>query len=512
MGLTLAQLCSPWLDLQIHGDASREITAVAEDSRRVEPGTAFVAVSGSGADGHDYLARAVEAGASALVVDRARWPEIRAALPDLDPVAWVTASCTRGLPARLAREIEGRPETHLAAVGVTGTNGKTTTAFLVQSLLARLGQPCGLLGTIRYDDGREQVPAPLTTPGGPVLFRWLQRMVDTGCRAVAMEVSSHALDQERPGDLALDVAVLTNLGRDHLDYHGDMAAYLAAKARILELLQPDARRGKPMGTAVVNVGDPALASLDVGELPVVRYATEAVTGMPVDLSVRSARLTLQGTRLDLAWRGCPLAIESPLVGRFNVENLTAALATGLALGHDPDACVEALAGLDQVPGRLERIALPAGALAVVDYAHTHDALAAVLSACRELTVRRVLVVFGCGGDRDRGKRPLMGRVAAELADRVWITSDNPRSEDPDVICRAVAEGFDEVASPRADERRVIVDRSDAIAAALADAATGDVVVVAGKGHEDYQLVGDQVLHLDDREIIRHWVASEAGHD
>jgi UDP-N-acetylmuramoyl-L-alanyl-D-glutamate--2,6-diaminopimelate ligase len=511
MAMTLAQLCAPWLDLQIHGDAAREVAAVVEDSRAAAPGTVFVAVTGSGADGHDFLAHAAGAGAAALVVERARWPEVRAALPEHHPVAWVTASSTRGLPARLAREIEGRPDAQLTAVGVTGTNGKTTTAFLLQSLLDRLGQRSGLLGTIRYDDGRERVPAPLTTPGGPVLFRWLRRMVDNGCRGVAMEISSHALDQERPGELALDVAVLTNLGRDHLDYHGDMASYLAAKARILELLAPAERRGKPPGTAVINAGDAALAGLAVAEGPVVRYATDAATGT-VDLSLREADLKLQGTRLELDWRGRRLTVTSPLVGRFNVENLTAALAAGLALGHEPGACVEALATLEQVPGRLERFVLPSGALAVVDYAHTHDALAAVLGACRELTGRRLMAVFGCGGDRDRGKRPLMGEVVAELADRAWITSDNPRSEEPAAICAAIAEGFDAAPSPRAHRRDIVIDRTAAIAAALAEAAEGDVVVVAGKGHEDYQIVGDRILHLDDREIIRDWIAREGGHD
>ena len=510
--MTLAEICAPWPELEIQGAADTLVTAVVEDSRLVESGAMFVAVSGSGADGHEFTGQAVAAGATAVVVDRARLAELRAVLPESTPVAWVAASRTRGLPARLAREFEGRPDTRLTTVGVTGTNGKTTTAFLAQSLLGSLGEPCGLLGTIRYDDGREQIPAPLTTPGGPMLYHWLGRMTRVGCTAAALEISSHALDQERPGELALDVAVLTNLGRDHLDYHGDLAAYLAAKSRILDLLRSGPRRGKPTGTAVINVGDPVLADLEVGELSVIRFTTGGDERVASDLTVRSADLCLHGTQLELDWRGRIFELKSPLVGRFNVENLTAAVATGLALGYEPDACADALADLEQIPGRLERFILPGGALAVVDYAHTHDALAAVLTACRQLSENQLIVVFGCGGDRDRGKRPLMGQVAAELADRVWITSDNPRSEDPAGICADIVAGFEAAGSTRTSKSEIVVDRTEAITAALAAATAGDVVVIAGKGHEDYQQIGEEVLHLDDREIIRDWIDSEVRHD
>jgi UDP-N-acetylmuramoyl-L-alanyl-D-glutamate--2,6-diaminopimelate ligase len=506
MALTLGELCAPWPSLTIEGPADVPVSGVVEDSRQVGPGTVFVAVTGHGADGHAYVTAAIAAGAAAVVVERARLDAIRAALPPNCPATWVVASSTRGLPARLAREWEGRPDTTLTMAGVTGTNGKTTTSYLLQSLLARLHGPAGLLGTIRYDDGRVQETAPLTTPGGPLLFAWLGRMARAGCRAAAMEISSHALDQDRTGELALDVAVLTNLGRDHLDYHGDLMAYLAAKARILDLLDTGPRRGKPPGAAVINVGDAALAPLAAGREHVVRFAAVADPVVRADLRVLGAELSLRGTDLTLDWRGRRLALRSKLVGRFNVENLTAALAAGLALGYDPDACSAALAAVAQVPGRLERFLLPAGGLAVVDYAHTHDALAAVLLACRELGARRLLVVFGCGGDRDRGKRALMGQVAAELADLAWITSDNPRSEDPAAICAMIAAGFEAAAQPRARGREIILDRRTAIAAALAVAGHDDVVVVAGKGHEDYQLVQGQVLELDDRQVIREWIA------
>jgi UDP-N-acetylmuramoyl-L-alanyl-D-glutamate--2,6-diaminopimelate ligase len=498
--VTLDRLCAPWPELQLAGHTEVTVTRVVADSREAGPGSLFVAV----ADGHTHVRAALAAGTSVVAVDAQRLPEVRAALLDREPTAWVVAPSTRGLPARLARECEGRPDQHLVAAGVTGTNGKTTVSFLLRELLGRVVGPCGLLGTIRYDDGRAPTPAPLTTPGGPLLYQWLGRMAANGCRAVALEVSSHALDQDRTADLALDVAILTNLGRDHLDYHGDLGAYLAAKSRIMDLVVDGPRRGKPAGALVVNAADAAFASLDTRRLAVVRFA--AAAGVAADLRVTAARLGLDGLDLEFDFRGRPLALASPLVGRFNVENLTAALAAGLALGLDAEACVDALAGVDQVPGRLERLRLPAGGLAVVDYAHTHDALAAVLAACRELTDGLLLVVFGCGGDRDRGKRPLMGAVAATHADRAWITSDNPRSEEPTAICAEIVAGFDCAPAPRAREREVIVDRRTAITAALAAAGPRDIVVIAGKGHEDYQLVAAQRLHLDDREIVRDWIA------
>jgi UDP-N-acetylmuramoyl-L-alanyl-D-glutamate--2,6-diaminopimelate ligase len=339
-------------------------------------------------------------------------------------------------------------------------------------------------------------------------------MVRQGCRSVAMELSSHGLDQERTAGLGLDVAVMTNLSRDHLDYHQDMAAYLKAKARILEYLRPGTPgqgTGKP-GVLVVNHGDRHLAGLDTGHLETVRFATATQDDRTaVDLQVVAASLNLQGTRLDLDWRGQCLTLASPLVGRFNVENLTAALAAGLALGLDPEDCCAALGKVSQVPGRMERFVLPSGGLAVVDYAHTPDALAAVLQAGDELVDQKLMVVFGCGGDRDRGKRPLMGAVAARGCDLAWITSDNPRSEEPGGICRDILVGFDAVASPRAAGRELMVDRREAIEAALNAAGSGDLVVVAGKGHEGYQLIGNRVVDLDDRVIIRDWIERNQTH-
>ena len=496
MALTLAQLADGLPGVALQGDGTIAIERVTADSRQAAPGVLFIAVRGSGGDGHAYVAAALAAGSPAVAVMAAHADQSLPAAP-----ARLVAADTRALPSLLARRLHGEPDRDLVAVGVTGTNGKTTVSFLLRALLAETAGPCGLLGTIRYEDGRACEPAPLTTPGGPVFWQWLGRMRDHGCGAVAMELSSHALDQQRTAGLVLDAAVLTNLSRDHLDYHADLAAYLAAKARILELV--DAKDG----VVVLNAADRALAGLDTGGRRTVRFSTDA--GVAADLAVTGARLGLDGTRLRCTWRGRELDLASPLVGRFNVENLAAALATGLALGYPAAACAEALAAVAQVPGRLERFDLPGGALAVVDYAHTPDAVSSVLRTCDELGQGRLLVVFGCGGDRDRGKRPLMGRAAALGADRVWITADNPRSEDAAAICAEIEQGCRNTSGARAAACEIIVDRRTAITAALADARGGDVVVIAGKGHEDYQIVGAQRRHFDDREVVRAWLAAEA---
>jgi UDP-N-acetylmuramoyl-L-alanyl-D-glutamate--2,6-diaminopimelate ligase len=506
--VTVGQLCSGLSGLKVAGDSKRVISRITVDSRQAGTDTLFVAVPGTSGDGHDYLDKALALGAGAVAIQEDRFNQVSHLLEGYTGVV-LRVDKTRPLPALLGRRLNGNPDASLLTAAVTGTNGKTTVSFLMREMLNRLHGPCGLMGTIAYDDGKTSVPAPLTTPDGTVFYAWLGRMVENGCRSVAMELSSHGLDQDRTAGLELDVAVMTNLGRDHLDYHRDLDEYLAAKARIMDLLR-DGISGR-QGTVVMNQDDAHLASLDTGQAKVVRFSLgNPVHGSP-DLAVVSSQLELTGTRLQLDWRGTPLEITSPLVGRFNLENLTAALAAGLALGLDPAACAEALGGVPQVPGRMERFILPGGGLAVVDYAHTHDALAAVLGTCDELSTGSLLVVFGCGGDRDRGKRPLMGRVAARESDQAWVTSDNPRGEEPGGIIRDILKGFDEVREPRAVGREMVIDRKEAIEAALSVAGPGDIVVVAGKGHEDYQLVGDRILELDDRVIIKDWIKGNRHH-
>jgi UDP-N-acetylmuramoyl-L-alanyl-D-glutamate--2,6-diaminopimelate ligase len=514
VALSLGNLCAGLRGLELQGDSGTIIDSITADSRKAGPGVLFVAVRGTGGDGHRFVDQALAAGSPSVAVahDALNIPS-----PDAtgNPAVLV-ADDTRPLPALLSQRLEGYPDRKLWTAAVTGTNGKTTVSYLLQGMLSVLQGPCGLLGTIRYDDGTTSIPAPLTTPGGPEFYHWLGLMKAGGCRSVAMELSSHGLDQGRVAGLGLDVAVMTNLGRDHLDYHGDKAAYLKAKAHIMDLLRPgdEGVGAERPGVLVLNAADPVLNSLATGDVPVVRFRAEpGLANGAVDLQVTRASLTMSGTVLELDWRGRPVTLRSPLVGTFNAANLTAALAAGLALDIDPAACAEALAGLDQVPGRLERIPLPSGGLAVVDYAHTHDALEAVLNTCDKLAEGRLMVVFGCGGDRDKGKRPLMGEVAARSADRTWITSDNPRTEDPAAICAEVKVGYDTAGQARSQACEVIEDRTTAITMALAETHQGDIVVVAGKGHEDYQLVGDKVLDLDDRRIVRDWVAGRvAGED
>jgi len=498
---TLADIRALFPELKLEGEPAVEVTRVSVDSRDAGPGTLFVAVRGHAADGHAYVADAVAAGCTAVLVAREH------AAP-LDAPA-LRAADTRAWPARLSRVLEEQPDEALRTVGVTGTNGKTTTAFLLRDLLAGAAGGCGLLGTIRYETGARSVPAPLTTPDGPTLYRLLDEMRDHGLGAVAMEISSHALDQSRVADLALDAAVLTNFSRDHLDYHASRDAYLAAKARILELLRGP-RRTKPAGVAVINAAVPEFAALDTAGLRVLRYAaTDGAAAAGADLRVVAAELRPDGTDLSFDHAGRELRLSSRLAGRFNVENLTAALAVGLALDLDAELCLDALSGAGQVPGRLEYFVLPSGGTAVVDYAHTPDALAAVLETCDEFTTGRLIVVFGCGGDRDRGKRAEMGAVAARLADDTWITSDNPRTEEPTSICEMIYFGFRAETDVRCGACRVEVDRTRAIHGALAAAVVGDTVVIAGKGHEDYQIVGHERRDLDDRRLVRDWIGEVA---
>jgi UDP-N-acetylmuramoyl-L-alanyl-D-glutamate--2,6-diaminopimelate ligase len=514
VALTVGRLCAGLPGLEPTGRLETKISRITSDSRLAGPEVLFVAVPGTGSDGHAYVQDVLATGCQALALQKDRLGKTTAVPTDFAG-AVILAERTRPLPALFGSRLHDHPDRSLWTAAVTGTNGKTTVSFLMREMLHRLHGPCGLLGTIAYQDGRDSQAAPLTTPGGEVFYDWLGRMVANGCRSVAMELSSHGLDQDRTAGLRLDVAVMTNLSRDHLDYHQDLETYLAAKSRILEFLGP----GKPgqgtekPGILVINQDDPHLADLETGQQETIWFSTGTGPGSPpADLQVLTAKLDLEGTSLMLDWRGRRLTIDSPLVGRFNVENLTAALAAGVALGLDPGDCAQALGGVPQVPGRLERFDLPDGGLAVVDYAHTPDALEAVLRACDELNDRRVLVVFGCGGDRDRGKRPLMGRVAAKGSDQAWITSDNPRSEEPGGICRDILAGFDGVAQRRATSRELVVDRQTAIEAALGEAGSGDIVVVAGKGHEDYQLIGTRVVALDDRVIIQDWIERNQAHD
>jgi UDP-N-acetylmuramoyl-L-alanyl-D-glutamate--2,6-diaminopimelate ligase len=464
----------------VRGGGNAEIASVTVDSREVTPGCLFAALPGTKRDGADFVPEALRRGAAAVLTPR---PIGGLAV---DQVISADAAATLG---RMAHRLFGDPTQHLRLVGVTGTNGKTTVAFLLRHLLRQTGLRCGMTGTILDDDGMVELPAKMTTRDAPAFARSLAAMVANGCDAAVSEISSHALAQGRVDGASFAAGVFTNLSRDHLDYHGDMDAYFAAKARLFEGLAGEA-------PAVLNAQDPyceRMAAAAGG--PVCRYAVGESSDADLCAIIRSG--DLQGTDLFLFYRGRRVPIRLPVVGHHNVQNVLAAVLAALELGADLEDVGRALVSFPGVPGRLERFDAAQGFSVFVDYAHTDDALARVMAVLKPLTRGRLHVVFGCGGDRDRGKRPLMARAAEDAADRVVVTSDNPRTEDPDAIFADIRTGF---TSPGTVEW--VPDRAEAIAHAIRTAASGDAVLFAGKGHEDYQDLATGRVHLDDRELVR----------
>ena len=476
-------------DKRVLGQLPAEIRGVAYDSRKVAPGEIFVAIPGLKQDGRRYVEDALARGATAVVLEGADLLEGRS-------VARVLVGSARAALARLARAYFGHPSGSLTVIGITGTNGKTTTSYLVDGLLAAQGRRTGLIGTVQYRIGALSIPAGQTTPEALETQQLLRRMVDEGVTGVAMEVSSHALALSRVEGIDFDVAVFTNLTQDHLDFHVTMDAYRDAKRHLFVLL---AAGNKPTRTAVVNADDASGLAM-VADLPL-HTLTYGVRGRA---DVRPTRWSsgAEGIRMNVRTPAGHLDIASPLVGEHNVENLLAATGVGIALGMEPALIARALGSVGSVPGRFERVEAGQPFLVVVDYAHTPDALERTLETARKLRGPggRLAVVFGCGGDRDRGKRPLMGGIAARLADRVWVTSDNPRSEPPEAIIADIVAGIP--GGIALDRHETIPDRKAAIQRALIWAGAGDVVVIAGKGHETYQIIGSDVLPFDDRAQAR----------
>ena len=460
------------------------IAGVADDSRRVAPGDLFCAWAGTDSDGHNYLDAAARAGAAAALVER-RVPGV--AIPQVV----VAPGMGRVAAAHAAALVYGDPAHELTLVGVTGTNGKTTTVWLLRHLLALRHTPAsiGTLGIVLEDGSPLPGSESLTTPGPVDLARAFRLLRDRGVTAVAMEVSSHALDQGRVAAARYDVAVFTNLTRDHLDYHGTLEEYRAAKLKLLDLLRVD-------GAAVVNADDPAWADVAARAPRSLRFSTE---GADAQVRARDVRFDALGAHFLLETPDGSRAIDLPLLGSYNVQNALAAASACLALGFDLEQVSTGLEALPQVPGRLERIAeRPCPVLR--DYAHTPDALERALAALRPLVRGRLIVVFGAGGDRDRGKRPLMGAVAVAGADVVIVTSDNPRTEQPEAI-------IDEIVAGMRGERHVrLTDRREAIRYALEVAGPDDVILLAGKGHETYQILGTEKVSFDEREIVREQLA------
>lgn len=452
-----------------------EIRDIRHDSRTVRPGDVFVAVPGQRYDGHDFIPEALANGAAALIVERAvKAPGV--------PVLVVNDS--RAILGEVSGRAYNHPSTRLCLVGVTGTNGKTTTAHLIRGLLHQLGHPTGLIGTVEVDTGRERLPGERTTPEATDTNRLLADMVEAGLTHAVMEVSSHALALGRVDGLTFRGAAFTNLTQDHLDFHPSFEAYAAAKARLFTMLGTDA-------VASFNDDDPYHKVMaEHCRATRVGYGLESES----DFRATDVRVEATGLSFTLLTPSHREKVRTPLTGRFNIMNILAAVSLLATMGHDTEQLVAALRTFRGVPGRFEQIGTRAPFTVIVDYAHTPDGLENALLAARDVTRGRVIVVIGCGGDRDRAKRPLMGKVATTEADLAFLTSDNPRSEDPLAILKEMEAGAKQGSYPY----KLIPDRRQAIEAAIEAARAGDVVLIAGKGHEPYQVIGDRTVPFDDR--------------
>ena len=469
---------------QVIGPLDRQVENIAYDSRRVQRHTMFVALRGEKTDGHQFIGQAIDKGASVIVAEREQ----------KDPrVTCLVVENTRTALADFSATFYGHPARKLKLAAVTGTNGKTTTTFLIKHICENAGLRCGLVGTVRYEIGERVLPAIRTTPESLDLQELLAQIASAGCKAAAMEASSHALAQDRTRGLEWDVAVFTNLTQDHLDFHGTMDNYFEAKAKLFAALATQKRKREPF--AIVNIDDrygrQLLDKIDK-RVAVVTYGM----GTRADFRASNYRAEFSGTSYQLDAHGKSYLVRLPLIGRFNVGNSVAALGAANALGINLRNAVLSLAKAPQVPGRLELVPARRQFQVFVDYAHTPDALGNVLKTLRELEPQRLIAVFGCGGDRDRQKRPLMAEMADRLADYSIITSDNPRKEDPNAIVSEIEKGF------RSNHYEKIVDRTEAINRAVALARRRDIVLIAGKGHETYQEFGDHTIPFDDIQVAR----------
>ena len=471
----------------VAANQDREITGLTLDSREVKDGDLFVAIPGSCTDGRNFIDAAVTRGAVAVLCEDSEYSLAQSAVPVL------RASNLRPLIGIIADRFFESPSKRLVVIGITGTNGKTTCAHLLAQALDVLPNRCALIGTVGSGFPAALDDAALTTPDAIAVHRLLKQFLQAGATHVSMEVSSHALDQSRTSAVAFDIAVFTNLSRDHLDYHGDMNSYALTKTRLFEV--------ESVKTAVVNIEDPFGRTLSArlsGRMDTITYGLSEG-----DVYTRELHTGRDGLELDIVTPQGSTQLCCPLYGRFNASNLLAVLAVLLACGVDLEAATARLARVKAVAGRVERFGGQAGLpLVVVDYAHTPDALEQVLCALREHTHGRLYCVFGCGGERDRGKRPKMGRLAEELADVVVLTDDNPRNESGDRIIEEIATGMQGPA-------RVIRDRAAAIRAVIGEAGQDDVVLIAGKGHEAYQQVGDRRVPYSDRETVRRVLGEAA---
>jgi UDP-N-acetylmuramoyl-L-alanyl-D-glutamate--2,6-diaminopimelate ligase len=470
---------------RLSGDANAIVTDVSHDSRRAGSGSLFVAVRGGLFDAHKFIPQVIAQGALGVISELDRPSDFNG--------AWLLVDNIRRAMALAAAEVHHHPSRELQLVGITGTNGKTTTAYLVASIPEAAGEPVAMTGTVEYRLGTERRKAERTTPEATDMQRMLRRAVEIGCKTAVMEASSQAMDFHRCDALEYAVAVFSNLTRDHLDYHKTMENYWYAKQRLF-----DGRLGTRPRVSVINVDDPygvELAERLAKEgLRVVRYAVKS----DADVTARDAEFSLEGMRFNLKTPIGEREFHSPLVGPPHIYNTLAAVASGLALGYELEVITRALEKCTGAPGRFERVPHNGDFAVVVDYAHSDDALLNVLRTAREVTKGKIITVFGCGGDRDGSKRAPMGEAAGSLSDVVILTSDNPRTEDPEKILAEAEVGIRKTGKPY----RKIADRRDAIHQAISEASSSDLVLIAGKGHEDYQIIGYEVFHFDDKEIAR----------
>jgi UDP-N-acetylmuramoyl-L-alanyl-D-glutamate--2,6-diaminopimelate ligase len=481
--MKLDALLSQIATIKVDGPRDREITGLAYDSRRVKPGSLFIALKGEKVDGAAFVEKAVAAGAEAVISEQAEF-KTRATN--------ITVADARVALADLAAAFFQHPARALKIAAVTGTNGKTTTAFLIKHICEVAQLRCGLIGTVRYEIGDRVLPASRTTPESLEVHDLLWQMRSAGCKAAAMEVSSHALVQARVRGVEFDVAVFTNLTQDHLDYHQTMEAYFEAKTRLFTGLpaQP-----KKKAKAVINVDDRygvMLVQRCGKDIPVITYGV----GVNADFRASNVRIDFHGTSYQLDAGGRSYLVRLPLIGQFNVYNSLAAIAAASVMGVDVRSGVLALANASAVPGRLEAVPAQRQFRIFVDYAHTDDALLNVIKTCRELNPGRLIVVFGCGGNRDKTKRPRMGAVVDQHADFSIVTSDNPRKEDPLTIINDIKPGM------KRGNYEVIVDRKEAIFKAVTMAQPRDIILIAGKGHETYQEFADHTAPFDDTAVAR----------
>jgi UDP-N-acetylmuramoyl-L-alanyl-D-glutamate--2,6-diaminopimelate ligase len=470
----------------IAGSSDIDIKGIAYDSRQVKPGYLFVCISGLKTDGHLYVEEALKNGAGAILVEKN--------IDQINTATVIITSNNRKALALMASNLYGRPSHNMRVIGVTGTNGKTTTTHLIKAILEEAGMKTGLMGTLyaRVDD--KTMDFSHTTPEAPEVERFMETCRQSQAQYVVMEVSSHALDLCRVDHIDFNIAIFTNLTQDHLDYHNNMEEYQAAKLKLFDMISSGNNN-----FTVVNTDDTyARDFIQAANVPVTTYGLSDNS----DIKAENVKIDLKGSKFALSFEGTNININIKLIGMFSIYNVLAAIAFGLRESISLEIIKKALEKVEGIPGRFEQVDEGQDFTVVVDYAHTPDGLENILRTGRQLTNNRLITVFGCGGDRDRGKRPLMGEVAARYSDFCVVTSDNPRSEDPEAIINDIVPGLDQVKSSR---YAIISDRREAINHAVYLARPGDLVIIAGKGHETYQLVKDQVLDFDDRKVASEFL-------